>query len=178
MSWCPTTPGLADKIVFVRSLHHDTGDHFAGAHWMLTGRFGSTAASLPQKFPSMGSYVAKVRGPNKPGLPAYVGLPSAESIYLFPGYMGAAYLGGSYNPFDVDREHRYLGASYKIHIGSPQWLKQFTAASAQLAGHRQQLLTAFDGFRRDLDNSGAVDAMDKYQQQALNMILGSRTRRL
>ncbi len=172
----PNHARLADKMVFVRSLHHDNGDHFAGAHWMLTGRFGSTAASLPQKFPSMGSYVAKVRGPNKPGLPAYVGLPSAESVYLFPGYMGAAYLGGSYNPFDVDREHRYLGASYKIHIGSPQWLKQFTAASAQLAGHRQQLLTAFDGLRRDLDNSGAVDAMDKYQQQALNMILGSRTR--
>ena len=48
----------ADKMVFVRSLHHDNGDHFAGAHWMLTGRFGSTAVNLPQKYPSVGSYVA------------------------------------------------------------------------------------------------------------------------
>jgi Protein of unknown function (DUF1501) len=26
----------ADKMVFVRSLHHDNGDHFAAAHWMLS----------------------------------------------------------------------------------------------------------------------------------------------
>ena len=80
----------ADKMVFVRSVHHDNGDHFAGAHWMLTGKFGSTAVSLPQKFPSVGSYVSKVRGANQPGLPAYVGLPAAESVYLYPGYQGAA----------------------------------------------------------------------------------------
>ena len=49
-----------DKMVLVRSLHHDNGDHFAAAHWMLTGRFGSTAASLPQKYPSVGSYAARV----------------------------------------------------------------------------------------------------------------------
>ena len=82
----------ADKMIFVRSVHHDAGDHFAGAHWMLTGRFGSTAAKvLPQIYPSVGSYAAKVRGPNRAGLPAYVGLPAAQSVYLFPGYQGAAY---------------------------------------------------------------------------------------
>src|SRR5207253_527042 len=159
----------ADKMIFVRSLHHDTGDHFAGAHCMLTGRFGSSAANLPQRYPSVGSYVARVRGPNKPGLPAYVGLPSAQSVYLFPGYMGAAYLGGAYNPFDVDREAKYLAATQTIRIGTPRWLSQFSAESAQLAGNRKDLLSAFDGFRRDLDNSGVVDAMDRYQQQALNM---------
>src|SRR5581483_8541241 len=90
-----------DKMVLVRSLHHDNGDHFAAAHWMLTGRFGSTAGSMAQKYPSVGSYAARVRGANAPGIPAYVGLPAAESVYLFPGYMGAAYLGPTYNPFDV-----------------------------------------------------------------------------
>ena len=47
----------ADKMVFLRSMHHKNGDHFAAAHWMLTGRYGSHANSLPQKFPSVGSYV-------------------------------------------------------------------------------------------------------------------------
>jgi Protein of unknown function (DUF1501) len=172
----PNHARLADKMVFIRSLHHDNGDHFAGAHWMLTGRFGSNAASLPQKYPSVGSYVAKVRGANKPGLPAYVGLPSAQSVYLFPGYMGAAYLGGAYNPFDVDRESKYLASTQNIRIGTPRWLSQFSAESAQLARNRKDLLTAFDGLRRDLDSSGVVDSMDRYQQQALNMILGNRAR--
>ncbi len=74
----------ADKMVLVRSVHHDNGDHFAAAHWMLTGRLGSNSTNLKQMYPSVGSYVARVKGPNRPGLPAYVGLPSAESIYLFP----------------------------------------------------------------------------------------------
>src|SRR5437764_1384874 len=57
----------ADKMAFIRSLHHDNGDHFAAGHWMLTGRFGSTAVNLPQKYPSVGSYVSRVRGANQPG---------------------------------------------------------------------------------------------------------------
>jgi hypothetical protein len=166
----------ADKMVFVRSLHHGTGDHFAGAHWMLTGRFGSTAVNLPQKYPSVGSYVARVRGPNRPGLPAYVGLPSAQSVYLFPGYQGASYLGAAYNPFDVDREQRYLGANSTLRVGTPRWLKQFNEAAAEQTRGRQHLLKAFDTLRRDLDGSGVADSLDRYQQQALDLILGGKAR--
>ena len=49
----PLHAHLADKMAYVRSVHHDNGDHFAGAHWMLTGRFGSNAASLAQKYPGV-----------------------------------------------------------------------------------------------------------------------------
>jgi uncharacterized protein (DUF1501 family) len=166
----------ADKMVFVRSLHHDNGDHFAGAHWMLTGRFGSNAANLPQKYPSVGSYVSRVRGANKPGLPAYVGLPAAQSVYLFPGYMGAAYLGGAYNPFDVDREQKYLAGNSTIRIGTPRWLTQFNKAATDRLGDRKTLLSAFDGMRRGVDASGLADSLDRYQQQAMDMVLGGRAR--
>lgn len=166
----------ADKMIFLRSMHHDTGDHFAGAHWMLTGRFGSTAANLPQMYPSVGSYIARVRGANRPGLPAYVGLPSAQSVYLFPGYMGAAYLGPAYNPFDVDREGRYLAANSTVPIGTPRSLQNFIQAQPGRIENRLGLVRAFDSARRDLDRSGTMDAMDRYQQQAVDMILGSRAR--
>jgi hypothetical protein len=166
----------ADKMVFVRSVHHDNGDHFAGAHWMLTGRFGSTAANLPQKYPSVGSYAARLRGPNRPGLPAYVGLPSAQSVYLFPGYQGAAYLGPAYNPFDVDRDQKYLAANSQVQIGTPRWLRAFNAEAAAQTRSRQGLLAHFDTLRRDVDAAGVADAMDRYQQQALEMVLGGRTR--
>jgi uncharacterized protein (DUF1501 family) len=165
----------ADKMVFVRSLHHDNGDHFAGAHWMLTGRFGSNAASLPQKYPSAGAYTAKVRGANKPGVPAYVGLPSAQSVYLFPGYMGAAYLGPAYNPFDVDRENKYLGANSNYYVRTPKSVANLTASVEQTAT-RRDLLSSFDKVRRDLDASGTMDAMDRYQQQAVDLILGGKAR--
>jgi hypothetical protein len=166
----------ADKMIFVRSVHHDNGDHFAGAHWMLTGRLGSTAANLPQMYPSVGSYAAKVRGANRAGLPAYVGLPSAQSVYLFPGYQGAAYLGSAYNPFDVDREQKYLGATYNVKIGFPRSLQSLIKTSSERTQSRVSLLSSFDNVRRDLDQSGTMDTLDKFQQQAIDMITSSKAR--
>jgi Protein of unknown function (DUF1501) len=127
-------PGLADrfaKLSVVRSLHHDNGDHFAAAHWMTTGRFGSTSVNQSQKFPSVGSYVSRMKGANKPGVPAFVGLPAAETVYLFPGYLGAAYLGGQYNPFDVDRDQKYLGAFDTRRVRSPKWLSNLADSKEQ-----------------------------------------------
>src|SRR5207244_6752444 len=92
---------VMDKLAIVRSLHHSTGDHFAGAHWMLTGHLGSTAANLDPMWPSAGSITARLRGPNQPGVPASVAAPIAASIGLGPGYNGAAYLGTSSNPSQV-----------------------------------------------------------------------------
>ena len=176
---CEMMPGqarIADDLIFVRSLHHGTGDHFAGAHWMLTGRFGSTTLNMPQKYPSVGSYVARMCGPNRPGLPAYVGLPAAESVYLYPGYMGAAYLGGAYNPFDVETRDKYLASTDTRYVHSPRWLGQFDEAAAAKAHGRRHLLTSFDDLRRDADRSGVADSLDRYRQQALDMILGGRAR--
>lgn len=165
----------ADKMVFVRSLHHNNGDHFAAAHWMLTGRFGSNASDLPQKFPSVGSYVARVRGANARGVPAYVGLPAAESIYLFPGYQGAAFLGAAYNPFDANTQQKYLGATDKSKIQPPKFLENPAAEPSRVRG-RVDLLTHLDHLRRDLDKSGTMEVMDRYNQQAIDLILGNQAR--
>lgn len=164
-----------EKVALVRSLHHDNGDHFAAGHWMTTGRFGSTAVSLPQKYPSVGSYVSKVKGPNNPNLPAYVGLPSAQTIYLFPGYMGAAYLGGAYNPFDVDRDNKYLGSHDTRRVRSPKWLATLGSVTEGTEG-RPSLLKKFDTMRRDIDASGTMKTMDEFQLRALELMTGTAAR--
>jgi hypothetical protein len=127
-------------------------------------------------YPSFGSYIARCVGPNQPGLPAYVGLPSAQSVYLFPGYMGAAYLGAQYNPFDVDQQLRYLAANYTGHIGSPRRLQSLLQAQTGTMEGRMSLMRSLDTMRRDLDRSGTMEAMDRYQQQAVELIT-SRTAR-
>lgn len=172
----PLHAKLADKMAYVRSVHHDNGDHFAGGHWMLTGRFGSNAASLPQKYPSFGSYISKLRGPNVAGMPAYVGLPAAQSIYLFPGYMGAAYLGAAYNPFDVDTEQKYLHFSYQAKVGRPKCLDSFGKLEKSRAGERQSLLSGLDQIERQADQSGLMKTVDRYQQDAFSMVLGGKAR--
>ncbi len=165
----------ADKMILLRSVSHNNGDHFAAAHWMLTGRYGSHSTDKDQKFPSVGSFVARVKGPNRPGLPAYVGLPAAESVYLFPGYQGAAYLGPAFNPFDVNTAQKYLGATDGSKIQPPRCLGELGGDGARIES-RLGLLMQVDHFRRDLDQTGAMEGMDQYQQQAIDLILGSRAR--
>jgi hypothetical protein len=65
----PHQAKVADKFTILRSLHHDNGDHFTGAHYMLTGRGGANGGDTTGKSPSVGSIAARVLGSRKPGLP-------------------------------------------------------------------------------------------------------------
>ncbi len=76
---------VMDHCALLRSVHHDHGDHFAAAHWMLTGYLGSNANSLDPMFPSFGSVITKLQGANREGMPPYVAVPQAATIGLVPG---------------------------------------------------------------------------------------------
>lgn len=165
----PKHARLMDKISLIRSMHHTTGDHFAAAHWMLTGYFGATSVNLPIQNPSFGSVIAKLKGPRKAGMPAYVGLPNTHSVGLAPGYHGAAYLGVAYNPFNADGDPN--GPGYSVpNLSLPAGL-----AEARLSD-RQGLLNAFDTARRDVDSSGLMDGLDDFRRQAYEMISGPAAR--
>jgi hypothetical protein len=165
----------ADKMCVLRSVHHDTGDHFAAAHWMLTGRHGSTSANKAQKYPSVGSCVSRVKGANAKGMPAYVGLPAAESVYLYPGYQGAAYLGAAYNPFQLNMKQKYLGATSKTKIQTPPVLANLSGDTARI-GSRVGLLERLDQINRNIDRTGSLESLDRYQQEAVDMVTGGKAR--
>src|SRR4051794_25251990 len=96
----PRQAKVTDKFSVVRSLHHDTGDHFAGGHRMLTAKdMGVSGANNAQKFPGIGAIVSRELGARKPGMPAYAAAPNASSIGLSPGYFGGHMLGAEHNPF-------------------------------------------------------------------------------
>src|SRR5690606_23317080 len=98
----PKQAKIADKFSIIRSLSHGTGDHFAGGHRMLTGKSKNVSgANTAGKFPSIGSIVAKQRGPNQRGMPAYIAVPVASSIGLSPGYFAGNWLGAQYDPFQT-----------------------------------------------------------------------------
>src|SRR5688572_26256546 len=98
----PKQARFTDKFSMVRSLHHDTGDHFAGGHRMLTTKdMGVSGANTEGKFPGIGAIVAREVGARRRGLPAYVAVPTAASIGISPGYFGAHMLGPQYNPFQT-----------------------------------------------------------------------------
>ena len=167
----PRQARMADKFAILRSLHHGTGDHFAGGHRMLTARAGKVSgAKTDGEYPSIGSIVAKVRGPNRPGMPAYVAAPMAASIGLSPGYFGANYLGTAYNPFELHGDP-----------GSPGFqvpnLRLAQGLSVDKLEDRRTLLAHFDRERRALDRAESVEAMDRFQREAYDLVTGPAARK-
>jgi hypothetical protein len=159
-----------DKFSIVRSLHHNTGDHFAGGHRMLTTKdMGVSGANNDGKFPGIGSIVAREAGPRRAGMPAYVGVPNASSIGLTPGYFGGNLLGPRFNPFQTG--------------GDPN-APTFNVQNINLAGgltlnsleNRRTLLRSFDASRRALDGRPDVQAMDRFQQEAYDFVAGPNAR--
>jgi uncharacterized protein (DUF1501 family) len=165
----PQHARLMDRMSVVRSMHHNNGDHFAAAHWMLTGYLGSNAANLAPQYPSAGSIIAKLKGPRASGMPAYVGLPQTHSIGLSPGYHGGAYLGVAYNPFSADGDPN--NDKYEVrNLALPQ------GVTPQRLDTRRGLLDAFDNARRDVDATGLMDGLDRFAQDAYAMVTSPAAR--
>jgi len=160
---------MMDKMSIIRSMHHRNGDHFAAAHWMLTGYLGSNAVDLAPQYPSAGSVIAKLKGSRTPGMPAYVGLPNTHSVGLAPGYHGAAYLGVAYNPFSADGDPNSDG--YQVPNLVPP-----AGVDMKRMDRRQSLLSAFDNVRREVDASGLMDGLDRFAQDAFTMVTGPAAR--
>src|SRR5439155_4673171 len=94
---CLRQAKIMDKLAIVRSACHTNAGHGMGAQWMLTG-YMPTVEVNDNIYPATGSVVARMKGANDPGLPAYVNLPRVLNLGK------AAYLGASYNPFAPDAD--------------------------------------------------------------------------
>ena len=110
----PKSSQVMDKLAVIRSVRHGSGDHTKGNHWMLTG-FEGPDFNKPdneiQRRPSLGSSVARVRGANVSGMPAYAAAPhlrgGTDNLFHY-----ATYLGGAANPFVVNSDPN--SAKYRV----------------------------------------------------------------
>src|SRR5205809_477081 len=151
----PKQAAVTDKFSVVRSLHHDTGDHFAGGHRMLTTKdMGVSGANTAQKFPGIGAIVNREVGPRVPGVPGYAAAPHAASIGLVPGYFGGHMLGAQHDPFVTGDPS---GANFQV-----QNLNLATGLTIEKLEDRKSLLKHFDSQRAALDGNATADAMDRF----------------
>ena len=163
----PLQAKLADKFSVIRSIQHGNGDHFAGGHYMLTGKGGASGADNRTRAPFFGAAACKVVGARQPGLPAYAAVPYAASIGLRPGYFGGHYLGKDQNPFETGGDPN--SAKFQV-----QNLGQIEGLDLSRLGNRRSLLSNFDNLRREIDGSGALETFDRFQHDAYNMVTGQR----
>jgi len=166
----PLQAKLADRFSLLRSVHHNSGGHFHGGHWMLTGKSGLIAGSNDGKHPFFGSIASRVVGARHPGMPALVGTPYSMSIGLRPGYFGGNYLGRQFDPFDVGGDPN--SASFKV-----QNLNLTSGLTVNRLDDRRHLVQKFDTLRREADQTGMINAMDKFERQAFELVAGPRARK-
>lgn len=167
----PKQARVADKFSMVRSLHHDTGDHFAGGHRMLTTKdMAVSGANNGQKFPGIGAIVARELGARQQGMPAYLSVPHASSIGLVPGYFGGHFLGVQYDPFMTHADPN--APNFTI----PN-LNLASGLSIDRLGDRRTLNAQLDRIPRSVDRKGTFDALDRFDQDAFEFVSGPAARK-
>lgn len=164
----PLHAKCADKYTIIRSVAHEFADHGGGHKRFLTGYQPKEPVGFVNDNPMVGSVVAKVRHRERTGIPNYVAAVDAGRQGVDTFSFGAAYLGGAATPF-------FVAGDPSAPNFSVQNLGLAPEAAARL-GDRAHLLKGLDQLRRDVDNSGAMEAMDQFNRQALELLTSDKAR--
>ncbi len=160
------------RSVDARGSNHEPNTVFQSGNILAEPRENPKA----HLYPAIGSLVAKLRGPNHPAVPPYVAFMKSRTHLAFGGYLGK-----SYDPFIANQA---VGLPIYTDVGVDTG--QTTQADLfRLPGglsfdrihERRTLMQSFDRLRRDIDASGSMEAMDRYGQQAVEMLVGGRARK-
>jgi uncharacterized protein (DUF1501 family) len=156
----PRQASILDRLALIRSVDcRSSTDHYpapmqAGNPLAQRTMVGSSSATHP----SMGSVAARFRGPNDPAMPAFVGL--ADPPLWLADVLGAGPLGGAYEPVRGDQMAGRLTLAQGVSVAR--------------AEDRAELCRQFDRLRRDLDAGDTMARMDRYRQQALEIVLSGK----
>lgn len=159
---------VADKIAVVRGLAHTNFDHFDAAHWVQTGYHEFRVMGRGQPYPSQGSVVSMLRGPNAAGMPPYVCIPEAWSARR-GFYQHAGFLGAAFNPLSAGG----AGLSDRYAHNRPQ-LELLPELTVRRVEDRRQLQRRIQDGARALEATGAVQEMDRQYQQAFELVTSPR----
>jgi len=107
-------------------------------------------------YPAFGSIVSKHVGANHPGMPSYVSLNLKSRSHL----AWAGYLGKQYDPF--------LGSNVSQLFRLPGNL------TLDRLLDRRSLAAQMDRLKSEWDASGSMEALDRFGQQAFDMVAGER----
>jgi hypothetical protein len=161
---CEHFPRLAtmmDRFVVIRSMADCDGRH--DSYQCMTGR--KKDAQKAAYWPSLGAWVSKVQGPVNQAVPPNVSLmyQTGNRTWGEPG--GGGFLGPAHAPFSLMR-----GQGQTVKAESLT-LRGLTLEQLQ---DRLALRRGFDTLNRAIDQSGAMEGLDTYGQQAVGILTSSR----
>src|SRR5437868_9167186 len=155
----PRQAAILDKLTVIRSV-----DCSSSNHTPITMQAGNPLARRTDDgrdgdgYPSMGSIAARFRGPNDPSLPAFVGLADSWASDVW----GAGHMGTAYEPVKGSE----LAGRFALPKG----------VSLDRLHDRDALRRQFDHLRAEADQGGALEHVDRYTRQALEMVTSGKAR--
>lgn len=157
--YLPKQAAMMDKFTLIRSVDCRESNHEPNMV-MQTGNLSAEPRLNPKGhlYPAIGSVVAKHRGGNHAGVPPYVVLNLKDKSHV----AGGGYLGKHFNPF--------VGSNTDKLFDLPRGLTMDRLHS------RHNLVEQLDQLRAGMDSTGQMEAMDRFAQQAFEMIGGTRSR--
>lgn len=166
----PEHAKIMDKCTVIRSFSHGNGDHWAAAHWMLTGRLGANGSDRMPRQPSMGAVASHLLGPVRSGVPATINFNDGGF-----GYHGGSWLGVAHNPMRIG-EFSYGNEAGRLPSADHRSFTLVDGLSSDRIMNRSSLQKQFDAMRRDVDQRGVFQNMDGIDQQAMEILLSGRAK--
>ena len=170
----PKQAAMLDRFTIIRSVDARHSNHEPNKVFQ-TGNLDAAPRINPsgEMYPAIGSVVAKHHGANRPGMPPYVAFQTSRTHIAFAGYLGQ-----QYDPFIANRAARLpIYTNVGVDTGrttEADFFRLPAGLTHERLPDRRALLAELDRLRREIDRSGAVEAMDRYGQQAVEMLVGRR----
>ena len=170
----PKMAAMLDQFTLIRSVDCAGSNHEPNRVMQTGNREGEPRINrIGHLYPAIGSIVAKHHGSNHPSVPAYATFMKARGHVASAGYLGK-----QYDPFLLNQATKLpiydLVGTDSGTVSDANLFKLPSELSFDRLGERQSLLQQFDRVRNEVDASGSMDVMDRYSQQAVDMVLGRR----
>ncbi len=155
----PRLAKMADKFAIIRSIADSEGHH--DCFQCMTGRTKKDIAP-PGGWPSFGAWVSKLQGAN-PNIPANLALMYPSRFRGWGNPQGGGLMGPAHAPMNLVAKDPNAKARDMTLEG----------ITLERLRNRDRLLRSVDLFRREADATGAMDGLDNFHGQALNILSGA-----
>ncbi len=153
----PKMAKLMDKCSIIRSMVGATGSHYA--FQCNTGR--TERNQPPGGWPSIGSVLSKIGGGTNRDIVPFIGLAPKMGHAPWSDNGVSGFLGPAHAPFQPNK-----GGGMEDMV--------LNGVTLDRLSDRKSLLSSFDRFRRDADQSRLMEGLDVFNEQALGVLTSSR----
>lgn len=172
----PLQASILDKFTLIRSVdcrfsNHEPNTVMQTANLLAEPRINPSAGT----YPAIGSIVAKWHGANHPAMPPSVAFIRSKSHLATAGHLGKRYDPFLGNPAARLPVYDVVGKD-SGQVSGADFFQLAGGLTPDRIGKRRSLLDGMDSLRRELDGDRSTDGLDKFSQQAMDLLVGKRAR--